>query len=162
MFLVPSDRITILCFQYKRVVGRRLGPYVLSSFIILNTIFMWSMTILFNRGAVLYWGMLCLLWFNVTRFAHILEHSAWIRRLGVRVPFRSRHFLSQQLWHFRKNIGSCIENECCCPRTVKISNVYLTSKISIPPEPVFNNMGQQMSGPDSSNDWSIPHESVHS
>ena len=31
-------------------------------------------------------------------------------------------------------------------------------KISIPPEPVFKNMEQQMSGPDSSNGQSIPHE----
>ena len=31
--------------------------------------------------------------------------------------------------------------------------------MSIPPEPVFKNMGQQMSGPDSSSDSSIPHES---
>ena len=34
-----------------------------------------------------------------------------------------------------------------------------TSKISITPEPVFKNMGQQMSGPDSSNGKSIRHES---
>ena len=40
-----------------------------------------------------------------------------------------------------------------------ISNVNFTSKISIPPEPVFKNMGQQMSGPDSSIGWSIRHES---
>ena len=80
-----------------------------------------------------------------------LDHSAWIQRLGVRFPFRSRHFLSQNLWHFHKNIRSCGENECWCSRTVNISNVNFTSKISIPPEPVFKNMGQQMSGPDSSN-----------
>ena len=36
-------------------------------------------------------------------------------------------------------------------RTVNISNVNFTSKISIPPEPVFKNMGQQMSGLDISN-----------
>ena len=55
-----------------------------------------------------------------------LEHSALIRRLGVRVPLRSRHFLSQKLWHFHKNTRSCVENECCCPRTVNISNVNFT------------------------------------
>ena len=55
--------------------------------------------------------------------------------------------------------GICVENECCCPRTVNISNVSFTSKISIPPEPVFKNMGQQMSGPDSSIGQSIRHES---
>ena len=58
-------------------------------------------------------------------------------------------------FHFHKNTRSCVENECCCPRTVNISNVNFsnvnfTSKISIPPEPVLKNMGQQMSGPDSS------------
>ena len=29
-----------------------------------------------------------------------LEHSAWIRRLGVPVPLRSKHFLSQTFRHF--------------------------------------------------------------
>ena len=57
-----------------------------------------------------------------------LEHSALIRRWGVRVPLRSRHFLSQKLWHFHKNTRSCVENECCCPRTVNISNVKFTLK----------------------------------
>ena len=60
-----------------------------------------------------------------------LEHSSWIRRLGVRVPLRSRHFLSQKRWHFRKNIRSCVENECCCPRTVNSSNVNFTSNMSL-------------------------------
>ena len=46
-----------------------------------------------------------------------LEHSAWIRRLWVGVPLRSRHFLSQKCWHVHKNNRSCVENECCCPRT---------------------------------------------
>ena len=57
-----------------------------------------------------------------------LEHSAWIRRLWVRVPLRSRHFQSQKLWHFPKNTRSCIENECFYPRTVNISNVSFTFK----------------------------------
>ena len=51
--------------------------------------------------------------------------------VGVRVPFRSRHFLSQKLWHFHKNTRSCVENECCWPRTVNVSNVIFTSKIPI-------------------------------
>ena len=72
---------------------------------------------------------------------------------------RSRHFLSQTLWHFHKNTRSCVENECCCPRTVNISNDNFTLKISIPPEQVFKNMRQQMSGPDCSISWSIRHES---
>ena len=75
---------------------------------------------------------------------------SWIRSLEVRVPLRSRHSLSQKSWHFPKNTRSCVANECCCPSTVNISNVNFISKISIPPEPVFNNMGQQISGPDSS------------
>ena len=50
----------------------------------------------------------------------------WIRRLGVRVPLWSRHFLSQKLWHFHKNIHWCVENECWCMRTVNISNVNFT------------------------------------
>ena len=51
--------------------------------------------------------------------------------LGVRVPLRWRHFLSQKLWHFHKNTRLCVENECCCPRTVNISNVNFTSEIII-------------------------------
>ena len=58
-----------------------------------------------------------------------LGHSAWIRRLGVRVPLRSRHFLSQKLWRFHKNICSCVERECCYPRTINISNVNFASEI---------------------------------
>ena len=59
--------------------------------------------------------------------------------------------LSLNLRHFHKNIRSCVENECCCLRTVSISNIS--------PEPIFKYMGQQMSGPDSSNDQCIRHES---
>ena len=85
-------------------------------------------------------------------YIHI--YSAWIRRLGVRFPLKLRYFLSKKFRHFHKNTRSCVGNECCCPRAVNISNVNLTSKISIPPEPGFNNMAQQMSDPDS-----IRHES---
>ena len=60
--------------------------------------------------------------------AQMVRAFAWIRRLGVRVPLKLRHFLSQKLWHFHKNIRSCVENECWCPRTVYISNVNFTSK----------------------------------
>ena len=35
-------------------------------------------------------------------------HRVW----GFRVPLRSRHFLSQKLRHFQKNIRSCVESEC--------------------------------------------------
>ena len=59
-----------------------------------------------------------------------VEHSVWIRRLGVRVPLTSRHFfLSLKRWHFHKNTRSCVENECCYPRTISISNVNFTLKI---------------------------------
>ena len=40
------------------------------------------------------------------------------------------YFRSQKLWHFHKNIRSCVENECCCPRTVNCSNDNFTSKTS--------------------------------
>ena len=40
----------------------------------------------------------------------------------------TRHYLSQNLWHFHKNIRSCVWNKCCCPRTFKISNVNFTSR----------------------------------
>ena len=62
-------------------------------------------------------------------------------------------------WHFHKNIRSCVENECCFPRTVNISSFNFTSNISIPPEPVLKNMEQQMSGSDNSNGERIRHES---
>ena len=51
--------------------------------------------------------------------------------LGVRVPLRSRHFLSLHFRHFHKNIRSWVENECCCPRTLNIPNVNFTSKMAI-------------------------------
>ena len=79
--------------------------------------------------------------------------------MWVRVLLRSRHFLSENLWHFPKSTRSCVENECCCPRTVNISNVNFILKISILPVPVFNTMGQQMYGPDSSTGYNIWHES---
>ena len=50
-------------------------------------------------------------------------------KVGVRDALRSRHILSQQLWHFHKNIRLCVENKCCCWRTVNISNVNITSNI---------------------------------
>ena len=52
-----------------------------------------------------------------------LEHSAWIWNLGVRVPLSSIHFLSQKCCQIPRNTRSRVENECCCPRTVNISNV---------------------------------------
>ena len=49
-------------------------------------------------------------------------------KVVVRVPLRWRPFLSQKLRHFHENIRSCVENECCFPRTVNISNINFTSK----------------------------------
>ena len=73
---------------------------------------------------------------------HLVENKVPILRhesvgCGVWVPFRSRHFLSQNLWHFQKNIRSCVKNKCCCPGTVNIWNVNFIPKISKPPEPVL-------------------------
>ena len=68
-----------------------------------------------------------------------IEHLEWIRRLGVWVPLRSRHFLS------------CVENEWCGPRTVDISNVNFTLKNVYTAIASIQNMGQQMPGPDSLN-----------
>ena len=65
-----------------------------------------------------------------------LGHSAWILRLGVRVSLRSRHFLSQNLWHFHKNIRLCVENDAVAHAQLKFQMLAWTSKISAPPEPV--------------------------
>ena len=46
--------------------------------------------------------------------------------LGVRVPLRLRHSLSQKLRHFDKYIRLCVGNECCFPSIVNISNVNFT------------------------------------
>ena len=57
-----------------------------------------------------------------------LQHLAWIQRLGVWVPLRSRYFLYLKLRHFHKNIRSWVEKAYCCPGTVNISNVSFTTK----------------------------------
>ena len=43
-----------------------------------------------------------------------------IWRLGAWVPLRLRHFLSQKLRHFQKNICSWVENELYCSCTVQL------------------------------------------
>ena len=68
-----------------------------------------------------YWKRIVLM--QLTTTTHISN-----LKVGVRVPLRSRHFLSQKLWNFHKNTLSCVENECCCLRTVNISNINFTSK----------------------------------
>ena len=55
--------------------------------------------------------------------------SIWWRHHGW-VHLRWRHFLSKKLWHFHKNIRLCVKNECCCPRTVNLSSINFTWKIS--------------------------------
>ena len=44
-------------------------------------------------------------------------------RLGLQIVFICLYSTPSQLWHFPKNTRSCVENECCCPRTVNMSNV---------------------------------------
>ena len=46
-------------------------------------------------------------------------------KIGGSSPSQFEIFSVAKLWHFHK----CVENECCCPRTVNISNVNFTSKI---------------------------------
>ena len=80
-------------------------------------------------------------------------------KVGIRVPLRSRHFLSKKLWHFHNNIRSSVENECCCLRTVNISNGNFIIKTYLYRQSQYSKTrGQQMSGPDSSNE-SIRHDS---
>ena len=50
-------------------------------------------------------------------------------KIGGSSPSQVEIFSVSKLWHFHKNTRSCVENECCCPRTVNISNVNFTSKI---------------------------------
>ena len=35
-------------------------------------------------------------------------------------------FCPKKLWHFHKNVHSCVENEYCCRCTVNISNITFT------------------------------------
>ena len=63
------------------------------------------------------------------------EHSVSIPVLGFGVPFRSRHFLSQNHQRLHNNIQSCVENERSCSHTVGISNIsknIYTDRASIP------------------------------
>ena len=59
-------------------------------------------------------------------------------KVGGSSPPQVETFFSQRHLHSHKSTRSCVNNECCCPRTVNISNINFTSKISIPPGPVFN------------------------
>ena len=57
--------------------------------------------------------------------------------VGGSSPLQVETFSVSKHCHFHKNIRSCDENECFCPRTVNISNVNFTSQISISPGLVF-------------------------
>ena len=49
-------------------------------------------------------------------------------KVGSSSPCGRNIFCLKNFRHFRKNIHSWVENECCCPRTVGISNVNFTNK----------------------------------
>ena len=68
--------------------------------------------------------------------------------VGSSSPPSGRDIFSKTLTFFTRTPVRVV-NECCWSNTFNISNVNLTSKISIPPEPVLKSMRQQMSGPDS-------------
>ena len=70
------------------------------------------------------WDSKCLALIAQMVRAFGMNRQGW----GDQVTLGSRHFLSQKLWHFYKNIHWCVEYECCCPRTVNNSNVNFTSK----------------------------------
>ena len=66
------------------------------------------------------------------------EHSAWIRKLGVRASLMSRHFLSPKPWHFHKNIRSCVENNDVSRAHLTFQKLSLLQNISIPKLPSVN------------------------
>ena len=51
-------------------------------------------------------------------------------KVGGSSPPQVETFSVSKTLTFHKNIRSCIENECCCARTVNISNVNFTSIIT--------------------------------
>ena len=63
-----------------------------------------------------------------------LESGGW----GFEPPQVS----SIKKWHFHKNIRSCVENDCGCPRTVNISNVNITSKLTYLDHKATGNISQ--------------------
>ena len=104
---------------------------------------------------------------NKWRFCNIADQIIELRRKWPAVTFiiPMRHDVRGLFyWHGLTWISAWISNQTpskawdeitylfpnfnWCPRTVNISKVNFTSKISAPPETVFKNMGQQMSGPE--------------
>ena len=51
----------------------------------------------------------------------------WLAAM-ISILFNKAPLPNNKLWHFQKNIRSCVENECYCPRTVNIWNVNLLKK----------------------------------
>ena len=94
----------------------------------------------YNNKIYIYWNRRFVIW--------VMDYS-WLMIIIIARFYAINRRITLTLLH--KNTRSCAENECCYPRTINISNVNFTSKISIPPEPLLKNMGQQMYGPDSSN-----------
>ena len=80
-----------------------------------------------------------------SQYSNAWDNKSLARKLRVRLPLRSRHFLFLKLWHFHKNIRSWFRNECCCPLTFNISNINFTTKISMPGLNLIhvNNMGHR-------------------
>ena len=94
----------------------------------------------FRRYDILYDSALGMFDFSkkvLGRWHSYLRYKGFFQRLRIRVPPQVETYSFSKLWNFHNNIRSCVENESCCPRTVYISNVNFTSRISIPPEPVF-------------------------
>ena len=73
--------------------------------------------------------------------------------------FGSRHFRSQKLWHFQKNVRSWVESEWHCLWTADISNVNFTNKNIYKARARVPKHGVGNVCPDSSNGQSILHES---
>ena len=64
-------------------------------------------------------------------------------KIGGSSSFSSIHLTSLKFRHFHKKIHSWIKRECCCLRTVNISNVNFTIKISIPHSQYSNTWGSK-------------------
>ena len=62
------------------------------------------------------------------RLHFVLEYSAWIRKLGSRVPLGSGHFNSKKHRHLHKNFHSWVKYECSFLCTVDFSNVKFAIK----------------------------------
>ena len=66
--------------------------------------------------------------------AQIVRAFGMNPKVGGSSPPQVEAFSVSKLWHFHKNTCLCVENECCYPRTINISNANFTSKIFHFPE----------------------------